>query len=90
MANTMISMNNFAISFMNYYIANLQIKSDNDNHTLEKLNSQTGMMISLLSFLFLRKSPLLPSLCHLLSFCHKKGVFSDTLIVQNNQYKNTK
>ena len=47
-------------------------------------------MIPLLSFLFLRKSPLLPSLCHLLSLCHKKGVFSDTLIVQNNQYKNIK
>lgn len=47
-------------------------------------------MISLLSFLFLRKSPLLPSSCHLLSLCHKKGVFSDTLIVQTNQYKNIK
>ncbi len=34
-------MNNLAISFMNYYIANLQIKYDNDNHTLEKLHSQT-------------------------------------------------
>lgn len=47
-------------------------------------------MIPLLSFLFLRKSSLLPSLCHLLSLCHKKGVFSDTLIVQTNQYKNIK
>lgn len=83
-------MNNFAISFMNYYIANLQIKYDNDNHTSEKLHSQQEKMIPLLSFLFLRKSPLLPSLCHILSLCHKKGVFSDTLIVQTNQYKNIK
>jgi len=50
MANTMISMNNFAISFMNYYIANLQIKYDNDNHTLEKQHSQTGKNDS--SFIF--------------------------------------
>lgn len=84
-------MNNFAISFMNYYIANLQIKYDNDNHTLEKLHSQTEKkMIPLFFCLFLRKSPFLPSSCHLLSFCHKKGVFSDTLIVQTNQYKNIK
>lgn len=45
---------------------------------------------SFFSCLFLRKSPFLPSLCHLLSLCHKKGVFSDTLIVQTNQYKNIK
>ena len=45
---------------------------------------------SFFSCLFLRKSPFLASLCHLLSLCHKKDVLSDTLIVQTNQYKNIK
>lgn len=57
MANTMISMNNFAISFMNYYIANLQIKYDNDNHTLEKLHSQTGKNDSSFIFSLFKKEP---------------------------------
>lgn len=48
-------MNNLAISFMNYYIANLQIKYDNDNHTLEKLHSQTEKKMIPLFFLSLFK-----------------------------------
>jgi len=50
-------MNNFAISFMNYYIANLQIKYDNDNHTLEKLHSQTGKNDSSFIFSLFKKEP---------------------------------